>query len=1567
MERDIGIAVVFAVLGLSSAVVSTYRWTRLARRRVVLVEENVEHEAGQSNIQAGVFDIARPDDFIDGHPIDEVAFWARIRPQKIALLVVLAAVVSTAFRPSGRWGHPVSEIQTGFNAYLAFLAILSLRTSNRAAHAASSSMQIFNLVLYLAASALAIITPRGPCLQYPLSKIYPQNICDTTNSAANNVNGVVDASALGALFFVYISKTAVLPPGFGVSALPILTVDMRALVTYSRLRASLRNSHTSKVLSGLRFGLAVIRANAGPLVGVQLLATLTAAARYAPSYFMRLLLLHLEHDRNSDGAAADKRWGYIYVAGLFVSGLVSALGWGQLWNLSHIAGIRIISQTTSILFAKTLVRKDTVVAASAEPKAPPTKTKKNDDAPFAHKGRILTLMSQDVHRVANLSRHVYTLTDSPVQLILGTWLLYSLLGISCFVGFAAALVCLPLQHFAGKIIIRTQSALMRAKDERIGLTNEIFGGIRMIKFMGWERNFEARLWGIREKELARQKITYTMKTVLVGVGNFIPLLSALASFGHYTVIRHRTLTPSIAFTAVGFYSLPNYTVDSCSYRSPVRLLFNHVPFHSRTHSFQRHPICLLWFPPRPCSTACRRSFVSLRRIDQYLDSPEVTLPISAPSSRSHANTNDTRIFLSTASITWPSHSHSSTYFALSDLSLNFPAGELSLVCGKVGSGKSLLLLALLGEADVTAGHVVCPRSAPDFLATCAEVPSSDDWVVAGVCAYVPQTSWLRNQSIRDNILFELPYCAERYEKTLEVLFNFLHLLGAKLKEFVRFARWWLIWKYWNTATCRRLASAEQVILFKIRTKTLIASQINLSGGQKARVSLARAVYSRASILILDDILSAVDVHTATHIYHYCLKGDIMHGRTVILVSHHIQLCADGAAYIVALDQGRTEFQGGPADFRRSDAFRRLLQTRSASTADEPDTPSNLSTPSPPPPTLNSTASKPEKAEKTGKAPKFVTDEVSSLGRIPWAVWTTYLGAVGNGWYWLWFSIILLVACLGPVFENGYLRIWADAGEAAPHGPTRYLLIYAAILCMNQIFQMAHFLALYSGSIRASRVLYRKLLETVLFTTIRFHDTVARGNLLNRFGKDLQIIDVYIADDFGRTLKLGLSAFTTFATITVVGGLPFLGAASVLGLVYYFLAKDYAHTSRDMRRLVSTTTSPLYSIYDTAISGVLVIRAFGGSTTFLRDLMRFVDVNSCACHWQYGLNRWFSVVSMAFGGTIVALIGLVVLLTPAIDPSLAGMALTFASMLALDVMYFVRAFVGLEQCLVAVERVKETSDLVREPPEIIEPRPPANWPSEGKIVCQDLAVRYAPDLPDVLHNINFQVLPGEKIGVVGRTGSGKSTLALSFFRFVEASAGKLVIDDIDIASLGLTDLRRNLTIIPQDPTLMSGTLRSTLNVFGKYQDAEIFEALRRVHLISDSSKKDGVFHDLDSPVSQAGGNFSAGEKQLLCMARAILKHSKVLIIDEATASVDYATDELIGVTIREIFSSSTVIAIAHRLRSIIDYDKVMVLEEGCIVEFDRPKTLLENPTSVFYGMCKATGTEEFATLRSMAGV
>ncbi|KAH6905512.1 hypothetical protein BKA70DRAFT_1564861 [Coprinopsis sp. MPI-PUGE-AT-0042] len=498
-------------------------------------------------------------------------------------------------------------------------------------------------------------------------------------------------------------------------------------------------------------------------------------------------------------------------------------------------------------------------------------------------------------------------------------------------------------------------------------------------------------------------------------------------------------------------------------------------------------------------------------------------------------------------------------------------------------------------------------------------------------------------------------------------------------------------------------------------------------------------------------------------------------------------------------------------------------------------------------------------------------------------------------------------------------------------------------------------------IRVRRWFWRRI-KACRTTILKKPSTVASG------------IDSSLADNFGRTIITTLSAVTTIVAVSFVGGLPFVAIIFLLAILYYNMAKVYGKTSRDMRRLDSVSRSPLYSVYGETISGVPVLRAFGASSKLLRYMLQCVDTNTNPYYWLWGVNRWLSIRSNLLSSAVVVAAGLACLVTPSISASLAGFALAFASTITNDLRLMIRRFVGLEQSMVALERIKEYSELKREPAEFIEPRPAASWPSNGEIKVEDLVIRYAPDLPDVLHKLSFTVHPGEKVGILGRTGSGKSTLALSLFRFVEPNQGRILVDDVDITTVGLTDLRSRITIIPQDPTILSGTLRSTLDVFDEYEDAEIYEALRKVHLIPDSKNNEtpetvnaNVFRDLESPVSEGGENFSTGEKQLLCMARAILKRSKILVMDEATASVDYATDELIGKTVREGFGESTILTVAHRIRTIIDYDRVILLDQGRILELDKPKTLLQDKASKFYALCQATGKEEFSTLLRLAGV
>ncbi|OJT05133.1 ABC transporter ATP-binding protein/permease VMR1, partial [Trametes pubescens] len=1424
---------------------------------------------GDEALERDPFDVATAEDFVDGTPIDEQLFWHKMRLWKLGMSVLLGAVLAIqavglgwSIAANDRQNITVYALQIAYALYTLILAVRAVnQTYSKHAHSIIhlSALNFFATVLlgvtailpakplpvvsvftestapwalwyavsalYAVCTAIAATTPRGPPLHFPTSKLYSdKTLMQITSTYEDNVCGMTSASVLDYLLFSYTTKVVMLgntTESLEIGDLPIVPADMRAATIYTSMRAAMRRwnlkvwSWTPRPGSGIELGYRLMRVNATPMTMVMSLGVVCAVLFYAPAYFLKHVVQYLEVDTARDF----RGWGFVFCVALFASHASSQLVTGQLMSLSTTTlQVRLRMQLNTILFAKTLVRKDVASSTGSAPgadgaPATPEGDKSDDEDSFSSKAQIMTLMTTDVDRISEFALHLFTVVDAPIEIVIGSLLLYSLLGVSCLLGLAVTCLFLPMNHFAGKVVVGAQDKLMKARDERVALMNEILGGIRMLKFMAWERSFEARVLKVRERELKYQKLNYVIEVLLNTIWNASPILVTLVSFWHFTVVRGQLLTPSIAFTSISVFNELKFALNALP-ETLIKML--------------------------QCA-------VSLRRIEKYLHGAEVS-PVPPLA------TQDSRIALQSATITWPQDrtrgasgapSVASTprhKFILVDLTLEFPLGELSLICGKLGSGKSLLLLALLGEADLLSGQMICPRSPPDTIAKFAGVVvPQEEWIVSGVCAYVPQSAWLRNASIKENILFDLPYVEERYHKVLEA--------------------------------CALLSDLE--ILEDGDESEIGERGVNLSGGQKARVSLARAVYSRASVLFLDDVLSAVDAHTAHHLYHECLTGDLMRGRTLILVSHHVQLCAAGAQYIVALDNGRVQYSGDYDSFRSSGVLSTLVQSGAADPADEKEETAvekaqeiieaGESSSAPASSETSSTVAATTPAElepmlEKKKTPrKLVEEEKRAVGRIGKDIWTTYLKAYGGVAYWATFIVALALAALSPVLENGWLRIWSGS------------------------YQENH------GGIHASIALYQRLLEGVLFANIRFHDTASRGRLLNRFGKDFEGIDSSLPDNFGRSVFYAVSVLTTFVTVSVVGGPLFILAAVIFAFLYYNIGKVYGQTSRDMRRLDSVTRSPLYSIYGETIAGVTVLRAFGASSKFLRDMLRCADTNSNPYYWMWGVNRWLSVRFNLLSSAVVGITAFVAVLSPSIDASMAGFALAFASSLLVDLLLLVRRFVGLEQSMVAVERVKEFSELPREPPEFIEPRPSASWPTSGAITCENLVIRYAPDLPNVLHNLNFEIRPGEKVGVLGRTGSGKSTLALSFFRFVEPTEGRILVDGLDISKIGLTDLRSKLTIIPQDPTILSGTLRSTLDVFGEYQDAEIYEALRRVHLIpageaseESESVNANVFRNLDSPVSEAGENFSTGEKQLLCMARAILKRSRVLLMDEATA-------------------------------------------------------------------------------------
>ncbi|EIW83220.1 multidrug resistance-associated ABC transporter [Coniophora puteana RWD-64-598 SS2] len=1538
-------------------------------------------ESPAGSLRDDPFDISQPEDTIEGYPIYEDKFWAKVRLRKHTLSATLGLVFVFQEVSLG-WSiveldFDMITVDVLLTAYAMYTYIYATRSTvhttidshvNSLIHLSVLTLLPFVLllivsiipsgppfetsmllsrgklayfkyivellwpILYFVATVVTWTTPSGPALHFPPEDIYLDKTAkQRTDPSQDNVCGYVNASSWSQVLFSYTTKVVMFgyaSQSLEISDLPILPLDMRGVYLYTKMQKIMQSVKLrwAKPGSGWQLGWRIFRANAGSLIALASLSAVSGVLWYTPPLFLEQLVKYLE----SDPERKDRSWGWALVVGMFLSNALTVLVTSQLWSLcSSVIQCRIRLELNSILFQKTLVRKDVASSAPRTGEDGSDGAKKDEDEDFASKAQIMTLMTTDTDRVSDCSRSIYSLVDVPIELVIGSLYLYKLLGVSCFVGLACTVGFLPINSLCAKITVHAQEKLMKARDERVSLMNEILGAIRMLKFMAWERSFEKKVLKVREKELKAQKTSYMIGVLFEAVWDGSPIVVTLVSFWHFAFVRQQTLTPSIAFTSI--------------------LVFQEMKF--ALHTLPELALSIM------------QAFVSLRRIEKYLNGAEVDV--------SNPEDQPQHISLQNASITWPQHrgvsaSATSTApptprnkFVLHDLSFTLPQGELSLICGKLGSGKSLMLLALLGEADVLTGQLHCPRSSPNILAYLGKdrVVKKEDWIVKGVVAYVPQSAWLRNASIKDNILFNLPLDEERYQKTLEA--------------------------------CALLSDLR--ILEDGDESEIGEKGVNLSGGQKARVSLARAVYSRASVILLDDVLSAVDAHTAHHLYHECIKGELMHGRTIVLVSHHVQLASSGAGYVVALDNGRVIFQGDRDAFQASPVMDSLAHSVAINEdkvteekegltiedlEDEPET-STTGKGSEGTPTVAAG----EGAKVEHKAPrKLIEEEKRVVGRIGRDIWKLYVTACGGSIYWTIFTLSMLAGAVSPVVENWWLKTWsgASAEDTASNGVGYYMRIYALVTLVGLCFTTFRYFIVYSGSITASTKLFKRMLESVLFADIRFHDTVSRGRLLNRFGKDFEVIDSQLADNFGRFVWYGLAVAAIVVTVTYIGGWVFVPVACVLGWMYYQVAKVYGQTSRDMRRLDSVARSPLYSIYGETIAGVTVIRAFGASSKFLRDMIRCADTNANPFYWLWSVNRWVSTRFNLLSSALVCLTGLVAVISPNISAALAGFALAFATSITGNILYLVRRFVGVEQSMVALERVKEFSELKAEAPEFIEPRPPASWPAQGSVVCEDLVIRYAPDLPDVLHHLSFEIRPGEKVGILGRTGSGKSTLALSFFRFVEATEGRILVDGIDISKIGLSDLRSALTIIPQDPVILSGTLRSTLDVFGEYEDADIFEALKRVHLIPSDERvvaevaeseaaNENVFRNLDSPVSEGGENFSAGEKQLLCMARAILKRSKVLVMDEATASVDYATDELISKTIRQEFASSTIMTIAHRLRTVIDYDRVMVLDEGRIVEFDKPSLLLREHSSKFYSLCKATGKKEFGALKKMAGL
>ena len=1382
-------------------------------------------------------------------------------------------------------------------------------------------------------------------------------------------------------------------------------------------------------------------------------AVLVGLLIFVPTLLLKVILEYVEDPSSTPQNAA-----WFYVSLLLVSSAITGLGNGQALWIGRKICIRLRAIIIGEIYAKALRRRaaagpDKVLGESSKKSGDPTKrnwlkktlgigrkkaedakksadaTKSETDETQVTSGAIINLMAVDSFKVSEVSAYLHFLWgETPVLFVVAIVLLYQLMGASSIVGIVVMAFLLPVNMIIAKKFTKIQTKILAATDARIHTTNEVLTNIRIIKYFAWEQRFMANVDEKRQVELkhlwARYLVWATAATIWCGA----PVVISLLTFLFYTVVEKKDLIPSVAFTALSLFSLLRIPLDQ------LADMVAHVQ-------------------------ECK---VSVDRVEEYLSEPE-TDKYKQLKGEEYDEDGEPLIGFKDGTFSWGAKDEED--FKMIDLDVSFKVGKLNVIIGPTGSGKTSMLMALLGEMTLLEGNVYLPggRSREEL----REDPRTG---LTESVAYCAQQAWLLNGTIRDNIVFASEWNSKRYKDVI---------IACSLQR--------------------------DLEILDAGDKTVVGEKgITLSGGQKQRISLARALYSHARHILMDDVLSAVDSHTAKWIFDKALLGPLLYERTCILVTHNAALCLPLADFAIVLDNGRVSVQGTanevmssgklaedmskfesrpvsraasalpsrvPSDVGIDEATGGQLEQLNSGVGNghlthlddfHPGVESQIN-PVPNGHILTKVVS--NDLPGTGQdADPNIHEETKATGAVKLSIISMYFRYMGGPLYWLLAVLCFLLQQVSQVSTNVWIRQWANAytrhevmaystmnssstvthlqgGISSSFSCLRsgscmwnlpswtqpitdisitvldsevnvgyYLGVYAVLGALYMLITLLREAVLFAGSVFASRRIHRQLMESVSRAKFRFFDTTPLGQIMNRFSKDIEAVDQEVAPVAVGVVHCLASMLTVIILISVITP-GFLIAAFFITILYFLIGMFYINSSRDLKRLESVQRSPLYQQFGETLSGMTTIRAYGDERRFIRQNLQQVNTYTRPFIYMWATNRWLSFRVDLVGALVSFFSGVFIILSVGrVDAGAAGLAMTYAVTFTENVLWFVRLYSTNEQNMNAVERVKEYLDVDQEAAPIVpDYRPEGNWPSKGSVEFVDYSTRYRSDFDFVLKNITFKIHPGEKVGVVGRTGAGKSSLALALFRALEAEQGKILVDDVDIGLIGLQDLRENIVMVPQDPTLFTGTVRTNLDPFNLFTDEEIFFALRRVQLIGapasadpsrpetpvDSSQKSSpvlplskqtltsklhvasstgghspiaatspvtlslenknIFRNLSSPVAESGSNLSQGQRQLLCLARAMLKNPKVLLMDEATASIDYATDAKIQETIREI--RNTTITIAHRLQTIIDYDKVLVLEKGEVVEYGDPFDLVNAEAGIFRGMCEMTGDFE----------
>lgn len=1128
-------------------------------------------------------------------------------------------------------------------------------------------------------------------------------------------------------------------------------------------------------------------------------------------------------------------------------------------------------------------------------------------------GRVTSLMSTDLSRIDLAIGFQPLVLCFPIPMIIAVIILIINIGVSSLTGIGLFIVSLVICVLLIQKLYTTREKVVKYTDERVSLMREILNNLKVIKFYAWEMAYKASILKIRQKEMKYLFTIKVLRNFITAYAVTMPVLTSMLSFITLWATDHMQ-TPGKVFSSLSLYAI---------LAQAIMLL----------------PIAL--------STGAD-ALIGFQRCNDYLSAEEFTEEInnrmlSYEDQFYTGEINDVAIQVKHADFTWETHQddldtelwsehpkskekvHNDSdidsvdtfasiqkFKGLSNVNLTIKNEELVIITGVIGSGKTSLLNALAGFMKISSGSII--RNKEVLLCS---------------------TTWIQNATVRENILFGKRFDAERYK---QVLF-----------------------------AC---ALEDDMAILPAGDKTEIGERgITLSGGQKARINLARACYADADVLLFDDVISAVDSKVARHIVVHLFRG-LLRDKTIVLATHQLGIL-EFADKVVFVDGGSV-FAGSVDQLTAArESFRKLVEHgREPNESEEEEDLANSDY------DVTSGSQKLTNDEDNDLTGRTTTDEERATNAISWSIYKKYID-LGSGIFGKFaaplFIFLVAIATFCQVFTNTWLSFWVE-NKFKDRSDHFYVAIYVMFAFLTVIFTGIEFSMLAYMQDCSANKLNLRAVEKILHAPMSFMDTTPLGRILNRFTKDTDSLD----NEIGEQMRLFVFPMALIIGIIVLCTcyLPYFSVAiPFLGFAFVFLANFYQGSSREIKRLEATQRSLVYNNFNETLTGMSTIKSFKAEDDFIRKNDYFINRMNEAYYLSIATQRWLCV-HLDIITSSVALIVCMLCITGQfnISASSTGLLLNYVLQLVGVLSLTIRSMTQVENEMNSVERLHEYAyRLPQEAAYTKEIQPPKEWPPSGYVTFKDVTLRYRPNLPPVLQHLNVNFYPGEKVGICGRTGAGKSSIMSALYRLIEIEDGKIEIDGLDISTMGLYDLRSKLSIIPQDPVLFQGTIRRNLDPFNEHEDYKLWKALSTAGLIAEDqikqvasmrySPSDGTgynslhkFH-LDRLVDDDGANFSLGEKQLIALARALVRDTKILILDEATSSVDFATDSRIQNTISSEFRHCTVLCIAHRLKTILNYDRVLVMDKGSIVEKGDPWKLY-NEGGVFKSMCDKANINEY---------